>query len=89
MGSNANLILKKKNRTKLKSTNHFDDKSFCFFCFFAFFFLSFCFLDKSWRQILLRPGHHHGEHTSCQPVTAALPGVCKGKSLFHVFIFYF
>lgn len=88
MGSNANLILKKKNRTKLKSTNHFDDKSFLFF-FLPFFFLSFCFLDKSWRQILLRPGHHHGEHTSCQPVTAALPGVCKGKSLFHVFIFYF
>lgn len=83
MGSNANLILK----TKLKSANHFDDKRLRFFAFF--FFLSFCFLDKSWRQILLRPGHHHGEHTSRQPVTAALPGVCKGKSLFHVFIFYF
>lgn len=57
------------------------------FVFLPFFVLSLCFLDKSWRQILLRPGHHHGEHTSRQPVTAALPGVCKGKSLFHVFIF--
>lgn len=39
MGSNANLILKK-NRTKLKSTNHFDDKSFLFVFLPFFFFLS-------------------------------------------------
>lgn len=45
MGSNANLILKKKNRTKLKSTNHFDDKSFLFF-FFAFFFSFFLFFRQ-------------------------------------------
>lgn len=46
MGSNANLILKKKNRTKLKSTNHFDDKSFFFVFFFAFFFSFFLFFRQ-------------------------------------------
>lgn len=45
MGSNANLILKKKNRTKLKSTNHFDDKSFLF-VFLPFFFSFFLFFRQ-------------------------------------------
>lgn len=69
-------MLKKQNKT---------EKYQPFFFGLVFFFLAF--LDKSRRQILLRPGHHHGEHTSREPVTAALPGVCKGKSLFHVFSF--